>query len=60
MKALLGLEDDYACFEWIEQHDKGDPAAVEMLITDALRTGEWRELPDELHVEYHVRKKQSS
>lgn len=35
----------------------GYPNAAELLLEDALRTGKWKELPDELQQEYHERAK---
>lgn len=57
MKALFGFPSDHDCFTWIETHNAHDPEAVEKLVSDALRTGKWKELPDELQPMYHDRKK---
>ena len=36
-------------------HEYADSRVVELLLQDALRTGRWKELPDELQDEYHRR-----
>lgn len=43
--------------DWMKylHHEPGIPEINEVLINDALRTGMWRELPDELQDEYHRR-----
>lgn len=56
IKALFGLPDDEACVEWFKTHGRGAPDTVEKLIDDALLTGLWEELPDELQPMYHQRK----
>lgn len=40
-----------------ELKDRGpcDSRVVELLIADAIKTGKWKELPDELQSEYHKR-----
>lgn len=55
MKSLLGLPDDKACMDWFETHGERDPIAGEKLIADALSTGKWKELPDELQPVYWAR-----
>ena len=51
MRTLYG-DDRYA---WPNY----DPQAGELLLRDALRTGKWKELPDELQDEYHHRSRAS-
>ena len=36
-------------------HLDGDTRVAELLLRDAIRTGKWKELPDELQAEYHER-----
>lgn len=36
----------------LKHHSRGDSRVVEILLQDALKTGKWKELPDELHEEY--------
>lgn len=56
IKSLFGLPDDEACVTWFETHDRGAPDTIEKLLSDALSTGKWEELPDELQPAYHQRK----
>ncbi len=56
IKALFGLPDDEACVPWFNTHMRGDPDTVEKLVADALSTGKWEELPDELQPIYRQRK----
>lgn len=42
-------------YEVLKRHDYADPRVVELLLQDALRTGKWKALPDELQEEYHRR-----
>ena len=44
--------DEYDALKW---HEYADSRVVELLLQDALRTGKWKELPDELQEEYHRR-----
>lgn len=37
----------------------GYPNAAKLLLEDALRTGKWKELPDELQLEYHKKVKEN-
>ena len=39
----------------ISHRIRKDPRVAELLIQDAIRTGEWELLPDELHPAYHER-----
>lgn len=39
----------------LKHHSRGDSRVVEILLQDALKTGRWKELPDELHEEYKRR-----
>lgn len=50
MREIYG--DDYAT---LRGHKFGDLTVVEMLLNDAIKTGKWKELPDELQDEYHKR-----
>lgn len=59
LKSLFGLSDDDACFKWLAAHNKGDSEIVDALVSDALGTGAWEELPDELQPLYHERKRAS-
>lgn len=43
------------CYDELLRHKAGDPRVVELLLQDALRTGKWKELPDELQDEYRRR-----
>lgn len=43
--------------ELIRTHEHCDPRVGELLITEALHTGRWKELPDELQGEYKRRVK---
>lgn len=36
-------------------HEDNDPEIANWLVTDAMRTGKWKELPDGLQNEYHIR-----
>ena len=56
LKFLFGLPDIKACVEWFKTHDRGAPDTVEKLVSDALSTGKWKELPDELQSVYRERK----
>lgn len=56
IKHLFGLPDDKACVEWLRMHDRGAADTVEALVSDALLTGKWEELPDEIQSLYHQRK----
>ncbi len=42
-------------YDALIQHREKDPRVTELLIVDAIKTGKWKELPDELQVEYHKR-----
>lgn len=42
-------------YEELKNHPAADPRIIELLINDAIKTGKWRELPDELQEEYHKR-----
>lgn len=42
-------------YDELERHPYGDPRVAELLLQDAIRTGKWKELPDELQSEYHRR-----
>ena len=50
MQELYG--DDY---DELRSYKNADPRVVELLLDDAVRTGKWKELPDELQPEYHKR-----
>ena len=56
LKFLFGLPDMDACVEWFKTHGRGAPDTVEKLVEDAILTGKWKELPDELQTIYHERK----
>ncbi len=57
MMSLIGLPDRKACMEWLGEHSERDATVGELLVSEALVTGKWKELPDELQDEYHARKK---
>lgn len=42
-------------YEELKNHPAADPRIIELLIADAIKTGKWKELPDELQEEYHKR-----
>lgn len=42
-------------YDELVQHKYGDSRVVELLLQDAIRTGKWKELPDELWDEYKKR-----
>ena len=42
-------------FDELRHHMDADSRVIELLIQDAIRTGKWKELPDELQDEYHKR-----
>ena len=42
-------------FDELRYHANVDPRVVALLLEDAVRTGKWKELPDELQDEYHKR-----
>lgn len=56
MGALFGIKDRNECRRWLDSHDEGDSEVVEALLSDALYTGKWKELPDVLQPVYHERK----
>lgn len=56
IKFLFGLSDDEACVAWFETHNRGAADTADKLLEDAIRTGKWKELPDELQSAYHERK----
>lgn len=57
MMSLIGLPDRKACMEWLGEHSERDATVGELLVSEALVTDKWKELPDELQDEYHARKK---
>lgn len=42
-------------YDTLRSHEFGDLTVVERLLNDAIKTGKWKELPDELQDEYHKR-----
>lgn len=58
MMSLIGLPDRKACIDWLGQHSERDATVGELLVSEALVTGKWKELPDELQDKYHARKKE--
>lgn len=42
-------------YDELKHHSRGDSRVVKILLQDALRTGKWKELPDELYEEYKRR-----
>lgn len=42
-------------YEELKNHRRGDSRVVEILLQDALKTGKWKELPNQLHEEYKKR-----
>lgn len=50
MMELFGDE-----YEILKNRGPRDSRVAELLVEDAVRTGEWKELPDELQVLYHER-----
>lgn len=52
LKLLFGLSDDTACLDWFRAHGRCDPDVSEVLIADAVESGKWKELPDELQPLY--------
>ena len=39
-------------YDELIHHERGDSRVAKLLLDDALRTGKWKELPDELQKEY--------
>lgn len=39
-------------YDELERHKNADPRVVELLLQDAIKTGKWKELPNELQAEY--------
>lgn len=39
-------------YDELIRHERGDSRVVKLLLDDALQTGKWKELPDELQEEY--------
>lgn len=52
LKLLFGLSDNAACLDWFRTHGRGDSDVSEILIADAVGSGKWQELPDELQPLY--------
>lgn len=50
MRELYGDE-----YETLENHQPWDGRVVELLLSEAVRTGKWKRLPKELWSEYHKR-----
>lgn len=50
MQELYGSD-----YDELRYHRNADPRVVELLLDDAMRTGKWKELPDELQPECHKR-----
>lgn len=44
-------------YDELREHGPDDPRVAELLLEEALRTGDWKVLPEELHEEYHKRAK---
>lgn len=42
-------------YDKLIHHEKKDRRVAELLVMDAIKTGKWKELPDELQSEYHNR-----
>lgn len=42
-------------YEELKNHPAADSRIIELLIADAIKTGKWKELPDEIQEEYHRR-----
>lgn len=42
-------------YDTLRHHKPKDSRVGELLIADAIKTGKWEELPDELQPEYHAR-----
>lgn len=56
LKSHSRMHDVYGdAFERLQRHEPGNLEAVEPLLSWAIRTGRWRELPDCLQDEYHRR-----
>lgn len=49
-RELYGAE-----YDTLWSHAVGDQRVIELLLADAVVTGKWQELPDELQAEYHRR-----
>ena len=50
------LRDLYGSrYDELKHHEYADPRVADILIEDAIRTGRWKELPDDLQPDYHAR-----